>query len=152
MTPMPVHLARRLATSLDPRPPCLADEVFASSHLTVREHALWTRLGDADRRHAIAVARRFLVRRPAATSAEVAGALLHDIGKVEGDLPTWRRVAVTILAAVGVTPRHAGSRRYLDHERIGAEMLRRSGSDPVTTATALGRGSAGDDLRHADQV
>jgi hypothetical protein len=149
---MPLHLARRFVTSLDPRPTSLDDELFAGVHLTTREHTLWTQLGDTDRRHAVTVARRFLARRPSATSAEVAGALLHDIGKIAGDLPTWRRVLVTVQDALGRTPRRADSRRYLDHEAIGADLLRRVGSDPTTIETALGRGSAGGDLRHADQV
>lgn len=152
MSATPLHLVKRFALSLDRRPPAVSDEVFASRHLSVAEHALWTRLGDVDRRHAITVARRFLALRPEAERAEVAGALLHDIGKVEADLSTTRRVVVTLLRALGVTPRGAAARRYLDHEAIGTALLVAAGSDPATIETALGRGPAGDALRRADQI
>ena len=152
MSPTPIHLTRRLVSSLDRRPPPLIDELFASTHLTIAEHALWTRLGNADRRHAIAVARRFTTRRPDATTAEIAGALLHDIGKCEADLPIRRRVTVTLQSALGLTPRRTDARLYLDHEAVGADLLEQVGSDPTTIATAQGRGPAGEALRRADQI
>jgi hypothetical protein len=148
----PLHLAKRLVSSLDRRPPALADELFASAHLSVAEHALWTRLGNADRRHAVLVARRFAVGRPDASIAEIAGALLHDIGKIDADLPVWRRVTVTLGSALGRDPGDEIARRYVDHEAIGEALLESVGSDPATIATASGRGPAGPALRHADQI
>ena len=152
MSATPLHLVKRFALSLDRRPPAVTDEVFAARHLTGAEHALWTRLGAADRRHAITIARRFVALRPDAERAEIAGALLHDIGKVEADLSTSRRVLVTLQHAVGWTPRSTAARRYLDHEAIGAALLSEAGSDQVTIDTALGRGPAGEALRRADQI
>lgn len=152
MSATPLHLAKRFVLSLDRRPPSVHDEVFASRHLTGAEHALWTRLADTDRRHAIAVARRFLALRPDADRAEIAGALLHDIGKIEADLSTTRRVLVTVMCLVGRTPRSAAAQRYLDHEEIGASLLTAAGSDRLTIDTALGSGPAGEALRRADQI
>lgn len=104
----------------------VADEIWAEDHLSAEQKRLWRRLGDADRRHAVMVARRFVDRVSDANSAEIAGALLHDIGKVDLGWGPLRR----ILGTVGIDP----SQRYGDHERRGAEMLARSGSDPVTVA------------------
>ena len=60
--------------------------------------------------------RRFLELRPAATRPQMAGALLHDVGKVQSGLGTWGRVAATI-----VGPRTRRFRQYHDHEQIGAD-------------------------------
>ena len=57
----------------------------------------------------------------------MAGALLHDVGKLESGLGTLARVVATI-----VGPRTARFRRYHDHERIGADLLVAAGSTPVT--------------------
>lgn len=126
------HLVLRFATSLAAGPPSVDDEVWAEDRLLAGERQLWRRLGNADRRHSIAVARRFAaVPRP---RAEVAGALLHDIGKIESDLGTLERVLATL--AGPVTARY---RSYRDHESIGADLLERAGSDPVTVAIVAGR-------------
>jgi hypothetical protein len=100
-----------------------------------------------DRRHSIVVARRFVARRPAATRAEVAGALLHDCGKIESGLGTLGRVLATV-----VGPRTARLRTYHDHEAIGAGLAAAAGADPVTVALIAGRGPAAADLRAADDV
>ena len=73
----PHHLALRLLTSLSGRPPDVAEEVWAESHLLPGELALWRRMSNQDRRHSAKVARRFVDARPESTRAEVAGALLH---------------------------------------------------------------------------
>ena len=101
----------------------------------------------ADRRHSIEVARRFLARRPDATAAEMAGALLHDAGKVEAGLGTFSRVVATV-----VGPRTRRFRLYHDHEAIGARLADAAGSDPLTVALIEGRGPAAADLRAADDV
>ena len=66
-----------------------------------------------------------------------AAALLHDVGKVESDLGTLSRVAVTI-AAVALGHRRLRGRAglYVAHDRIGGELLRAAGSDPLTVAWA----------------
>ena len=141
------HLLRRFVGSLSRRPPDLGDETWAGDQLRAGEQALWERMGAADRRHSIDVARRFVARRPDATRAEVAGALLHDCGKLESGLGTFGRVLATV-----VGPRTARFRVYHDHEAIGAGLAGTAGADPVTVALIEGRGPAAPDLRAADDV
>ena len=65
---------------------------WAESHLLAAEVELWRRMSNQDRRHAIEVARRFAWRcAPDADRAAMAGALLHDVGKVEAGLGTFGR-------------------------------------------------------------
>jgi hypothetical protein len=139
------HLARRFTTSLSPRPPSAGDEAWARGWLTDEEIALWAAMPPADRRHAIEVARRFRDRRADATRPQMAGGLLHDVGKVHAGLGTFGRVAATI-----VGPRTRRFRQYHDHEQIGANMAAQAGSDPVTVALIRGHGPAAADLRAAD--
>jgi hypothetical protein len=73
------------------------DEVWAESHLLVDERSMWRTMPAADRRHAIEVARRFADRRPEASRAEMAGALLHDVGKVASGFGTFGRVVATVV-------------------------------------------------------
>ena len=141
------HLARRFAGSFSRRPPDPADVDWACGQLLAAEAALWRRFAVADQRHSILVARRFVERRPTASRAEIAAALLHDIGKLDSGLGTWMRVVATL-----VGPRGDRFRRYHDHERIGAEWLARAGSEPATIALVQGRGPAAADLAAADAV
>lgn len=141
------HLARRLVTSLSRRPPAADDEAWAEDHLLPAEVGLWQQMSSADRRHAIVVARRFAERRPAASRPELAGALLHDVGKVEASLGTLGRVVATV-----VGPHTARYRAYHDHEAIGARLAAGAGADPVTVALIEGHGAAAADLRAADDV
>jgi hypothetical protein len=75
--------------------------------------------------------------RPEATRAEVAGAVLHDVGKIECGLGTFGRVAATLVGSR--TPSFAA---YHDHEAIGSELARAAGSDPVTVELIAQRGPA----------
>lgn len=143
----PHHLAARFVTSLSGRPPHVADEVWAERHLLAGELGLWRRMSNQDRRHSIKVARRFVAARPAATRAEVAGALLHDVGKIECGLGTWGRVAASI-----VGPRTGRFRTYHDHERIGAELAARAGSEQATVELVAERGPAYPALRQCDRA
>jgi hypothetical protein len=142
-----VHLARRFAGSLSRRPPSAADEEWARSFLSPWERDLWNRFDYPDRRHAIEVARRFTAVRVGATRDEVAGALLHDIGKVESGLGTFGRVVATVVGA-----RTDRFRLYHAHEMIGAQLLRRAGSSAVTVELVGGGGPAAADLRTADDL
>jgi hypothetical protein len=141
------HLAARFVTSLPPTPPTVVDEVWADEHLLDGERALWVQLSNQDRRHSVAVARRFLECRPAATRAEIAGALLHDVGKIECGLGTFGRVVATI-----VGPRTRAFAAYHDHEAIGAELARRAGSDPSTVDLIAQRGPAFEALDASDHA
>lgn len=141
------HLAARFVTSLPPTPPSVADEVWVDRHLLAGERALWVQLSNQDRRHSAAVARRFVAARPEATRAEIAGAMLHDVGKIECGLGTFGRVLGTL-----VGPRTAAFRAYHDHEQIGAEMARRAGSDAATVELIAQRGPAFDALKASDHA
>lgn len=135
-----MHLAKRFATSLSHRNPDASDEAWVEARLLPEELVLWKRLGSADRRHAIAVARAAVER--IGTRAErpvVAAALMHDIGKLESGLGTFGRVAATLGGkARGRDRRPANSRfaRYLRHDELGAALLAEAGSDPLTVAWA----------------
>lgn len=145
------HLARRFAGSWSRALPSPADLDWVVAQLLPAELVLWRGFGPADQRHTVAVARRFVEARPAATRAEIAGALLHDIGKLDSGLGTLGRVVATV-----VGPRTRRFRTYHDHEELGAAHLAGIGSDPATVA--LVRGDADADtgalaaLRAADDV
>ena len=141
------HLVARFVTSLPPTPPSVDDEVWVDDHLLAGERALWVQLSNQDRRHSVAVARRFVVARPAATRAEIAGAILHDVGKIECGLGTFGRVVATL-----VGPRTAAFRAYHDHEEIGAAMARAAGSRPATVDLIAQRGPAFAALNRSDHA
>lgn len=141
------HLVRRFTASLSRKPLPAAETEWAMSALIPGEAALWQRMSVQDRRHSSQVARRFVERRPEFTRPELAGALLHDVGKLDSGLGTIRRVVATV-----VGPRTAAFRLYHDHERIGAEMLTAVGSDVVTVELVCGRGDAAAALRAADEI
>ena len=122
------HLVKRFVGSLFPAAPTVADEVWAESFLLDGELALWRRLSNVDRRHAIQVTRRFEALGPR-TRDEMAAALLHDIGKIASQLSTLERVGATILGS-----RTERWRQYRDHERIGVELCREAGSSAATLA------------------
>lgn len=141
------HLARRFLRSLSRRPPASPDVAWALAQLLTGEEALWQQMPVQDRRHSIVVARRFMTMVEQPTRAELAGALLHDVGKLQSGLGTLSRVAATV-----VGPRTKRFRRYRDHEALGLEMLRLAGSDASTLALIDGSGRAARALRDADTV
>jgi len=147
-------LSRRFFAALSPRGPAQADDVWALDNLTADEPALWRRMSGADRRHAIGVARDTigLLGPDEATRDVIAAALLHDVGKVESSFGTFARVWITLAAmAVGRArllrwagdlsgTDHASLRArvglYLTHDRLGAELLDRAGSEALTVSWA----------------
>jgi hypothetical protein len=139
------HLARRFFSSLRRTPPSDEDETWARGWLTPPEVDLWRSMTDTDRHHAVEVARRFTARRPAASREEMAGALLHDVGKLQSGLGTFGRVAATIAG-----PRTRRFRQYREHEEIGANMAAQARSAPATVELIRGRGPAAADLQAAD--
>lgn len=142
----PGHLVKRFFTSLSARPASIAAEQFADEHLSVAERAFWIQMSNQDRRHSAGVARRFLRVRPEATGPEIAGALLHDVGKIECGLGTFARTVATVIG-----PRTSRFALYHDHEAIGAKMLEDAGSDPATVELVAGYGPAYDDLEACDR-
>lgn len=141
------HLSARFVTSLSPVAPAVRDEVWVDEHLLAGERRLWVQLSNQDRRHSVAVARRFVERRPGATRAEIAGAILHDVGKIDCGLGTFRRVAATL-----VGPRGRAFRSYQDHEAIGAWMAQVAGSDAATVELIGQRGPAYEALQRSDHA
>ena len=141
------HLARRFFGSLSRRPPAASDVGWALTQLLPAEATLWQQMPVQDRRHSLVVARRFFERVDASSRAEVAGALLHDVGKAQSGLGTFARVAATIIGA-----RTKRFRQYHDHEALGLELLRQAGSDPETLALLDGTSRAASALRDADAV
>ncbi len=141
------HLVARFVTSLPPTPPSVDDEMWVDDHLLAVERTLWVQLSNQDRRHSAAVARRFVEARPSATRAEIAGALLHDVGKIDCGLGTFGRVLATL-----VGPRTPSFVAYHDHEEIGAAMALSVGSDPATVELIAQRGPAFDALSMSDHA
>jgi hypothetical protein len=141
------HLIRRFFGSLWPVGPSTRDEGWVAAMLSDEEHKLWRRMSRADRRHAVAVARR--VERSLGGEAVppvLAAALLHDVGKVASGLGTFGRVVATMVGIGGGRAfarewcRQGGLTRrvglYLRHDEVGADMLALAGSDPITVAWA----------------
>ena len=115
--------------------------------LLSQERELWRRMSGTDRRHAVGVARR--VERTLgheATRPVLAAALLHDVGKIESGLGTYGRVVATLSAKVAGADmastwreQRGFARRvglYLQHDRIGGDLLALAGSNPITVAWA----------------
>jgi hypothetical protein len=144
-----VHLAKRGLTSALPIGPSRRDAAWALAHLNAGERDLWARMSAVDRRHAAGVARRVhAALGERATRPVLAAALLHDIGKISAGLGTYRRIVATASAlVVGHDPavievwtRTTGFTRkvglYLQHDRLGGDLLDMAGSDPLTSAWA----------------
>jgi len=104
-------------------------------------------MSNPDRRHAVGVARR--VERALgdeATDPVLAAALLHDVGKFTSGLGTYGRVVATLSAkvaghemAVAWSETRGFTRRvglYLEHPRLGGDLLALAESDPLTVAWA----------------
>ena len=143
----PHHLIARFVWSIRRHEPDPAEEAWAESNLLPGEVELWRRMSVLDRVHSAKVARRFVAARPAATRAEIAGALLHDVGKVVSQLGTWERVVASVIG-----PRTERFRAYHDHEHLGAVLAEAAGSDPATVDLIDERGPAYDTLKTCDRA
>ena len=142
------HLVKRFFGSLLPAGPRPGEARWAEAQLLdPGEVELWRRMSPRDRRHAAAVARRVeQAIGGEATRPVLAAALLHDVGKVVSDLGTYGRVVATLSGAaaghqqaVAWTETQGFTRRvgqYLEHPRLGADLLAIAGSDPLTVAWA----------------
>ena len=115
---------------------------WVHSILSQDEFDLWNNMMAQDRRHSVMVGRRFVRHRPSASKVEIAGALLHDVGKSAACLGTLARVVATL-----VGPRTSRFRQYHDHEQLGATMLRSVESDELTISMV--EGSCGAELKEA---
>ena len=142
-----IHLARRTWFALRPTPVSDDELNRVRTILTNDEYDLWNRMCPADKAHSLTVLRRFCVSAPDAPDDALAGALLHDVGKISSSLNTVQRVIATL-----VGPRTMRFKLYHDHELIGRELLVSARSSPETIRTACGEGEWGWHLRRADQL
>ena len=117
------HLARRFVSSLVRSDITEAERNMVRSTLSAGEYELWCQFANADRRHSVLVATRFMSLHQDASQNHIAGVLLHDIGKIRSNLSTFQRVIATV-----VGPRTQRFSLYHQHEEIGVDMLRQSGS------------------------
>lgn len=137
-----VHLTKRFVLSLVPSQVHEIERQWVQSVLSPSELDLWNKMMAQDRRHSVMVGRRFVKCRPTASQSEIAGALLHDVGKSVARLGTFARMIATL-----VGPCTSRFRQYHEHESLGATMLRSIGSDELTISMV--EGSCVGDLRQA---
>lgn len=146
----PLHLAGRFFGMLAPVGPRQERRAWAESHLSELELMLFRRMKPADQRHAVGVARRAAAAFEGAgidaTTPMLAAALLHDIGKTEARLGVYGRVVATVCGMVvgddtqtikdwtkvGGFTRRVGL--YLQHPRLGGDLVALAGSDPLVEA------------------
>ena len=136
------HLAKRFVLSLVPSQVQEIERQWVQSVLSPSEFDVWNKMMVQDRRHSVMVGRRFVKHRLTAMQSEIAGALLHDVGKSVARLGTFGRVIATL-----VGPRTNRFRQYHNHEQIGATMLRSVGSNELTISMV--EGSCEGELRQA---
>jgi hypothetical protein len=141
------HLVKRFFGSLLPIGESKADAAWVTEELLATELEIWKKMSPQDRRHAAGVAHR--VERALgdeATRPVIAAALLHDCGKSVSHLGTTGRVIATLSAkvaghdmAMAWSETRGFTRRvglYLEHPRLGADLLGLAGSAPLTVAWA----------------
>jgi hypothetical protein len=127
--------------------PPQAEVAWVHQVLLAGEFALWEQMSGPDRRHSVIVARRVQESDDGAVPLEravLAAALLHDVGKLGSDLGTLARVAATLLAmgfgrrrvAAWTGPLTGRVGAYFRHPELGAALLTRAGSDPITVTWA----------------
>lgn len=130
-----------------PARPKSGDIAWALGFLSVREQTLFERMSNADKRHALRVAKKVEQRLgPAASKPVMAAALLHDVGKTVAGLGTYGRVVATLSSVVAGEgyarewQRSTGLTRkvglYLQYPQLGADLLSVAGSDELTVAWA----------------
>lgn len=144
-----LHLLKRLFGSLTTEPLRELEKSWVTEVLTIQEVELWYSQSITDQRHSFDIAKRFISLRPSASRDEIAGALLHDIGKIEAGLGTVARVVATVLPLP--TPRFTA---YRQHQERGARLLETIGCSPTTIALVAGHpdGVALRALTQADEI
>ena len=77
-----MHLVSRFVRSIGGRQVTEQQLLWVSEVLNQSELALWKQMSNPDQRHSVYVGERFVALLPNATQQEIAGVLLHDIGKI----------------------------------------------------------------------
>jgi hypothetical protein len=147
----PVHLVSRFFESLRARRIDDATRGWVTDSLEPAELAVWQGMSGVDQAEGAAVARRLdvaLAGTPEASDPRWrAAALLHDAGKQESGFGPVGRSVVTLVAVVAgpsrlrgwvdaPSPTRARMGRYVAHDELGAERLRRAGARPEVAAWA----------------
>lgn len=127
------HLVKRFFGSLATAPPNESEQAWVKDVLNVHEHDLWRTQAIVDQRHSCDIARRFVALRPQASRDEIAGVLLHDIGKIEAGLGIVARVIATIMPLP--TRRFIA---YRHHQERGAQLLKTIACNETTIALVAG--------------
>ena len=140
------HLIKRFFSSLSAAPLNDLEQAWVQEVLNVREHDLWCTQAIVVQRHSCDIARRFIEIRSLASRDEIAGALLHDIGKIDAGLGIVARVLATVLPLP--TPRFTA---YRHHQQRGAQMLKTIGSSDITIGLVAGHPNS-DALRALHQA
>lgn len=128
------------------------DEVFLAEHLNAREQKLFWQMNLPDQRHALNVTYTALklAQNKAGLNLTVLtkGALLHDVGKVRGDVSTLDKIATVIAhklfpgwakswGKMGRGSKLANVRHafyiYFNHASRSAAMLKQIGANPLVT-------------------
>ncbi|MEO5975146.1 MAG: hypothetical protein ABIQ38_08110 [Ilumatobacteraceae bacterium] len=128
-----LHLVKRFFGSLTSDPLNEREISWVKEELTSDEFDLWNTQAVTDQRHSFDIAMRFIVLRPQGSQEEIAGALLHDIGKIEAGLGTIARVVATILPLP--TQKFTA---YRQHQRRGAQLVKSIGCSSTTIALVAG--------------
>lgn len=144
-----LHLFKRFVGSISPEPLIDSEQAWVREILTIQELELWRSQARVDQRHSYDIARRFVVLRAQASRDEIAGALLHDIGKIEAELGTVGRVVATLLPL----PMRR-FRAYRNHQQSGAQLLKVIGCSETIVALVAGHpdSDALRDLCQADDI
>lgn len=142
------HLSHRFFGSITARNLSVEETAWVGGILSHRELALWRKMSKADQLHGLEVAKSTeSALGTAVTTETLSAALLHDVGKTAANLGTYGRVIATISARVvgyemapGWASKKGFTRRvglYLQHDRLGAQMLELAGSHPLVVSWAL---------------
>ena len=130
LTSTPGHLVGRFFGFLNARPLTPDEQSFVATNLSPELQRIFFMQQPEDQRHGLDVASH-LSDKPAVAEA----ALLHDIGKTASPLGAVSRALATLWAATSL-PVWGIWHTYLDHGRIGAEVIETNGGSALSVAFA----------------
>ncbi|MFV1998903.1 MAG: hypothetical protein ACC654_00910 [Acidimicrobiia bacterium] len=125
---MALHLVRRFFGFLTAAPLSPKEQVEIHEALPSRLAPLFFAQRPEDQRHALDV-----YSRVGSDPVLVQAALLHDVGKIESDLGAIGRSLATLWSATSL-PIWGRWQAYLDHGRLGADVLEAHEADDLAVA------------------